>query len=369
MKVLANRYLYEFREIMPDSVQVDLFDPKSLPANATEYSALFVNTTTPLNEKTLSEAGNISFVATGSSGTDHLDHDYLETMGITVKDAKGCNAVTVAEYVLTAVLLFLGRKNISADELKIGIVGVGAVGSEVSRLLTKFSIPHILYDPPREERDPEFSSSYFDELKECNMLTFHTPLTDSGPHPTRHMLNRSWFRETNFQLLINSSRGGVIDESLVLEQLELNRLNEMVIDVWENEPAFNPKVADRALYSTPHIAGYSIQSKRRASEMIIRHFCDHVGIKSPNDTTEQPYLPELKDDYISLEEILLELHPIGWFDQKMRQLMTLDSSERAKSFGLLRSESPLRHEYTNIRIAARHLSKFPELEMLGIKSV
>lgn len=354
---------------MPDSVQVDLFDPKNLPDNATEYDALFVNTTTPLNEKTLHEAGNISFVATGSSGTDHLDHNYLESRGITVVNAKGCNAVTVAEYVTTAVLLFLGRKNMSADELKAGIVGVGAVGTEVSQLLTKFSIPHILYDPPREEQDPDFSSSYFGELKECNLLTIHTPLTEGGQHPTRHMLNRSWFRETNYQLLINSSRGGVIDESIVLEQLELNRLNEMVIDVWENEPEFNPQVADRSLFASPHVAGYSIQSKRRASEMIIRQFCDHCGIKAPDVTTEKPYIPELNDDYGSLEEILLELHPIGWFDQKMRQLMTLDSTERAKSFGLLRSESPLRHEYTNIRVASNHLSKFPELEILGIKSV
>lgn len=369
MKVLANRYLYEFREIMPDSVQVDLFDPKRLPGNATDYDALFVNTTTPLNEKNLPNAGNISFVATGSSGTDHLDHSHLESRGITVKDAKGCNAVTVAEYVLTTVLLFLGEKNMSADELKVGIVGVGAVGSEVSQLLTKFSIPQILYDPPREERDPTFSSSYFEELKECNMLTFHTPLTNSGQHPTRHMLNKSWFQDTNYRLLINTSRGGVIDETVVLEQLERNRLNQMVIDVWENEPAFNPQVAERAFFASPHIAGYSIQSKRRASEMIIRQFCNHSGIKAPEVTTEKPYIPELKDDYSSKEEILFELHPIGWFDQKMRELMTLDAPERAKSFGLLRSESLLRHEYSNIRIGSHHLSKFPELELLGIKAV
>lgn len=369
MKILANRYLYKFKNMMPSSVQVDLFDPKHLPGNAPEYNALFVNTTTPLNEKTLPDTGNISFVATGSSGTDHLDHDYLDSQGINVGDAKGCNAVTVGEYVLTAILLFLERKNMSADELKVGIVGVGAVGSEVSRLLTKFSIPHILYDPPRAERNSEFSSSYFEELKECNMLTFHTPLTDSGPHPTHHMLNKSWFRETDYQLLINSSRGGVIDESVVLEQLDSKRLNQMVIDVWENEPVFNPEVADRAMFASPHIAGYSIQSKRRASQMIIRQFCDYCGIKAPEVTTEQPYIPELKTDYGSLEEILLELHPIGWFDQKMRELMHLNEKERAESFSLLRSESPLRHEYSNILIAEDHLSKFPELKRLGIQSI
>ena len=81
MKVLANRYLYKFREMLANSVQMDLFDPKELPDNAPEYDALFVNTTTPLNEKTLPDPGNISFVATGSSGTDHLDLEYLASKG------------------------------------------------------------------------------------------------------------------------------------------------------------------------------------------------------------------------------------------------------------------------------------------------
>lgn len=369
MKILANRYLYEFKEMMPNSVKVDLFDPKHLPGNAPEYDALFVNTTTPLNETTLPDTGNITFIATGSSGTDHLDSVYLESRGITVGDAKGCNAVTVAEYVLTATLLFLEKENMTLENLKAGIVGVGAVGSEVSRLLSKFSIPHVLYDPPRDERDPEFSSSYFEELKECNLLTFHTPLTNTGSHPTRHLLNESWFRKTNFNLLINSSRGGVIDESVVIEHLKQNRLNQMVIDVWENEPIFNPEVAERALFATPHIAGYSIQSKRRASQMIIRQFCDHFGLKTPDITKTQPYIPELKNDYSSLKEILLELHPMGWFDQRMRELMKLNEKERAESFSLLRSEAPLRHEYSNILIAEHHLTKFPELRRLGIQYI
>lgn len=369
MKVLANRYLYNFRQMMPTSVEVDLFDPTNLPGNASEYDALFVNTTTPLNKKTLPDTGNISFIATGSSGTDHLDLKYLSSKEITTRDAKGCNAITVAEYVITATLAFLETEKMPISELKAGIVGVGAVGSEVSRLLTRFSIPHILYDPPREERDSEFSSSYFEELKECNMLTFHTPLTKSGKYPTHHILNKSWSQETNCRLLINSSRGGVIDEEAALEQFEHNQLRQMVIDVWENEPTFNPDVARNTMFSTPHIAGYSVQSKRRASQMIIEQFCDHSGLNKPEVSSEKPHLPELKEDYSSLKEILLDLHPLGWFDKRMKELMLLDKVERAEAFSLLRSESPLRHEYSNILIAEQHLSKFPELDLLGIQSI
>lgn len=369
MKVLANRFLYEFQEIMPESVQVDLFDPKKLPDNVTEYDALFVNTTTPLNEQTLPEPGNITFIATGSSGTDHLDLNYLKSHGITVADSKGCNAVTVAEYVATVMLAIVDTDNITKKNLKAGIVGVGAVGSEVFKLLSDFSIPCVLYDPPRAVRDPDFSSSYFAELKECNMITFHTPLTESGQYPTRHLFNENWLNNSNYQLLINSSRGGVVDEKIALRMLEENKLKHLIIDTWENEPAFNPAVAEAARFATPHIAGYSIQSKRRASRMIITQFCEHAGIEIDEFESSSAYLPKLKDSYKTLTELLMELHPLGWFDQKIRELKTLRKQERAKSFGLLRSESPLRHEYSNIRISSKHLDKFPELEKLGIKAI
>lgn len=367
MKVIANRYLYRFREMLPEAVELDLFDPANLPDNVSEYDALFINTTTKLNSKTLPETGNLSFVATGSSGTDHMDLDYLKSEGIQTGDAAGCNAVTVAEYVLTAILSFLELDKTSIVDLKAGIIGEGHVGTEVSRLLTRFSIPHVSYDPPKSDRKPEFQSAHFEEIKECNLLTFHTPITYEGSYPTHHLLNRSWFRGTNYHLIINSSRGGVIDEDLILEELEIDRLKNAVIDVWENEPIFNPRVAKHSLFATPHIAGYSVQSKRRATQMIIRQFCEHADLQTPECKTEEPYIPGLKEDYSSLKEILLDLHPIGRFDKKMREMMHLGDARRGESFALLRSESTLRHEYSNIFISQHHLEKFPELKLLGVR--
>ena len=367
MKVLANRYLYRFREMLPEAVELDLFDPGNLPKNVDEYDALFINTTTKVNAKTLSNTGNLSFIATGSSGTDHMDLDYLKSEGIETGDAAGCNAVSVAEYILTAILSLLESEKIEIDDLKAGIIGEGHVGTEVSRLFTRFSIPHISYDPPKSDRLPEFQSAHFEEMKECNLLTFHTPLLYDGSYPTHHLLNRSWFRGTNYHLIINSSRGGVIDEDLILEEIETGRLKNAVIDVWENEPVFNPKVAKHARFATPHIAGYSVQSKRRATEMIIQQFCEHADLQIPEFKTENPYFPALKEENSSLKEILLDLHPIGWFDKKLRELKHLEDAKRGEAFALLRSESALRHEYTNIYIGPHHLEKFPELKLLGIQ--
>jgi len=367
MKVLANKYLNRFRELLPDEVDMDQFDPQHLPENAPEYDALFVNTTTQLNERTLPDPGNISFVATGSSGTDHLDLDYLHSKGITTADAAGCNARTVAEYVITSILCLHEQSGIPLIDLKAGIVGIGHVGTEVSRMLTRFSIPYISYDPPRSDQDINFTSAHFDELKECNLLTFHTPLTHSGDYPTHHLLNRSWFRGANYHLLINTARGGVIDEQIVLEQLETGRLKNAVIDVWESEPAFNTELADAAIFATPHIAGYSAQSKLRATDMIIDRFCTHAGIKKVSAPKIKVVKPDLAPSYDSLTDLLCDLHPICEFDKKMRSYLNLDDEKRAEKFLQLRTETGLRHEYSSIAVDSAYHEQFPELALLGVQ--
>jgi len=366
MKVLANQHLYKFRELLPDEVDLDLFDPAHLPDDTPEYDALFVNTTTSINTETLPDPGNLKFIATGSSGTDHLDLDYLASKKVKTADAAGCNAVTVAEYVITSILCFQQKTEIPLTDFTVGIIGKGHVGTEVSRMLTRFSIPHISYDPPRADRDRDYHSAHFDELKTCNILTFHTPLTFSGSYPTHHLLNRSWFRGTNYQLLINTSRGDVIDEELILQELEIGRLSNAVIDVWQNEPRFNTDLASRSLFATPHIAGYSVQSKIRASEMIIQQFCDFMGIDRPEPFEQQKQFIDLKGDYDSLDQILLDLHPINRYSRELKKTLNLPGEERAETFTSLRSETPLRHEFSQLQISEHYFDRFPELTLLRV---
>ncbi len=368
MKVLANRYLYKFRELLPESVELDLFDPAKLPENTPEYDALFVNTTTKINSETLPDPGNLTFIATGSSGSDHLDLNYLKSKNIKTANAAGCNAKAVAEYVLTTLLCFHKTSGIPLNDFKVGLIGVGHVGAEVSRLFNKFSISHITYDPPRADRETDFESIHFDELKECNILSFHTPITYSGEYPTYHLLNKSWFRGASYHLLINTSRGKVIDEDLVLEELETDRLTHAVIDVWNDEPGFNSGLALKSYFATPHIAGYSLQSKIRASEMIIHQFCDHAGITKPRPLPRKQKYIDLKEECDSLEKILLTLHPIRAYDERLRKLIELSPEERSEKFALLRSETPLRYEFSSLQINQDFLDRFPELGLLGIQS-
>lgn len=352
--------------MLPETVRVDFFDPDEFPKNADTYDALFLNTTTPVNETTLPNPGKISFIGTGSAGDDHINKEYLKQQDIQFANAAGCNARSVAEYVLTSFLCWSDEREKSLENAKFGIIGVGNVGKEVAFLLDKLHISYVEYDPPRDQRDQDFKSAHFDELMDCNILTFHTPLTSTGNYPTHHLLNESWFSNKNFDLIINTARGGVVDESVLLKELNSGALGDTIIDVWENEPSFNTKLATRSIFATPHIAGYSIQSKLRASKIIADAFCEHFDLPKKDIPQPEKFTPELKREYSSLTEILHDLHPIGTYDHALKSLIESDIENRGKLFRTMRSTMPLRNEFSNTFIPAKYFDNFPELSQLGI---
>lgn len=367
MKVLANKHLYRFKEFFPDSVEVDLFDPASFPAHATEYDALFVNTTTPINKNTLPEAGKLKFIATGSAGSDHIDKEQIKKLGLHFSDAAGCNAQSVAEYVITALILRAEEKSIPVNDFTVGVIGCGNTGGALIRLLDKLLIPHVDYDPPRQKRDPSFKSAHFGELFDCSVLSFHVPLTKTGEHPTHYLLNSSWFPDKNFDMVINTSRGGVIDEAVLMDELAAGRLSSAVIDVWENEPKFNRRLAELATFATPHIAGYSIQSKNRASKIIAHEFCDFFDLPKPQELKSTAQRTILSNSVETIGQALTQLHPIQNYHLAMKSLAESDSKFRGAEFSKLRTEMPLRHEFSYIRIENKWLEKFPMLSAIGIQ--
>lgn len=368
MKVLANRYLYHFKKMLPETVTVDFFDPEQFPKHANTYDALFLNTTTPINETTLPDHGKISFIGTGSAGDDHINKEYLKQQDIQFTNAAGCNARSVAEYVVTSFLCWTVKREKLLKDAKFGIIGVGSVGKEVAILLEKLQIPLVMYDPPRDQRETGFKSAHFDELMDCNILTFHTPLTSTGDYPTHHLLNESWFSNKDFDLIINTARGGIVDESVLLKGFNTGALGDTIIDVWENEPAFNTKLAKRSIFATPHIAGYSIQAKLRASKIIADAFCDHFDLPKNEMPQPEKFIPELKSEYTSIAEILHDLHPIGNYDHALRSLMEADVENRENLFRTMRSTMPLRNEFSNTFIPAHFFDSFPELSHIGIQA-
>ncbi|MFD2533287.1 4-phosphoerythronate dehydrogenase [Gracilimonas halophila] len=364
--ILADQNLYKIEELIPPHTQLNLYDPSHGIPDLDDTDALLVRTVTHINEVTLpSIPPSLKFIGTGSSGTDHLDNEYLEQKGITLADAKGCNARAVAEYVMTALLLWKAEHKPDFPLGKVGVIGVGKAGSAVVELLKEFEVECVEYDPPREDRDPDFNSASLEEVLNCDILTFHVPLTKKGAHPTYHWLNEEKLKGRKFKLIINAARGGVVDELALMKYFVEGSVENYILDVWEKEPDFNTKVAKHAYIATPHIAGYSEQAKINATKIVcdklVAHFDIEPAISKYKNVSKTVDFAHIK---YNLTGILTRLHPIKGYEAALRDLF--DRPDKKVLFRNLRNEWPYRYEYPFLKIRTELLNEYSELKTLGI---
>ncbi|MCG8373941.1 MAG: hypothetical protein MI700_10425, partial [Balneolales bacterium] len=226
----------------------------------------------------------------------------------------------------------------------------------------------VLYDPPRAKKEIDFTSSTVEEVLNCDVLTFHVPLENKDtPYSTYHWLNEEKLTGQRFELIINTARGGVIEEQAVLKAMDRGYVHDIIIDVWENEPDFDPTFMKRAFIATPHIAGYSEQAKLSASRMICDQLCDFFQLPKP---TSEAIFPEKKlsltKQHYSLKEVLLQLHPIKEYHTLLLKLST--HKNKIELFKKLRTDHPFRFEYPSLRLEAAYFDDFSELVKLGIQS-
>jgi erythronate-4-phosphate dehydrogenase len=158
---------------------------------------------------------------------------------------------------------------------------VGNVGSRLAAKAELMGIKTLLNDPPREDTEdlPEFVD--LDVALSADIVTFHTPLTFDGEHPSYQLLNAKNFHNiTNETIVINAARGGVIIEDIW--QKTQTKVN--IIDCWENEPSINQTLQKNAYWATPHIAGHSVNAKFMGSFMVYEALCKFIGIKQNTDS-------------------------------------------------------------------------------------
>jgi erythronate-4-phosphate dehydrogenase len=288
-----------------------------------------------------------------------VDIDHLKSIGIEFARSEGCNANAVAEYVLTAIYRWGQVRDEKVEDLKIGVVGCGNTGGSLIGYLKKLGIEYVAYDPPKAEREEKFVSAELDELLTCDILSFHTPLTKDGSHETHHICNKKWL-DNGFMLIINASRGGVVNEKALLEAKRLGFVRDFVLDVWENEPVFFDEVADQTFIATPHIAGYSREAKWKASEIVVRKMVKFFeGKYIPPSQNEQPDRSSLADpDGLTFADFLWKNHKIDEYDQKLRKLIGLSDEKKGQIFADLRSNTPTRFEFRTV------IDQYPNREKL-----
>lgn len=234
--------------------EVTYLSPEEFTANSVKnFEALVIRTRTKCDESLLKDS-KVKKIATATIGTDHIDLDYCKSRGIDIYNAPGCNAPAVAQYVLSSIST-LGKKG------KLGIVGVGNVGSIVNRWAQYNDIETLLCDPPLGK---PYSLEQLTE--EADIITFHTPLDAS----TFHLADAKFFASLKRKpLIINAARGPVIDTNALIDAIKQGHVCGAVIDCWEEEPNINNELLNLAQITTPHIAGYSIEGKRRATAMAV----------------------------------------------------------------------------------------------------
>jgi erythronate-4-phosphate dehydrogenase len=366
ISVIADKFIYELGSFIGNDIALHSVESSTLLDEVTkETDALLIRTVSKIDEKCIANLPDkLRFLATASAGFDHVNRKALRKKQIHFAYAAGCNARAVAEYVITALLIWADKKQVSLSEKTLGIIGVGHVGKAVHHLAVNIGLKTVLYDPPREKRSKNFQSCSFDDLKNADILTFHTPLDVT----TRHLYSSRNFSSNSYDLIINAARGGVVDESFLLNQYQTGKVKDFIIDCWENEPLINVNVAKHAFIATPHIAGYSEQAKLRATEQITkslkRYFNLNVKAASPKHNKQMVIL----DSSEQLSEILLKLHTLSEYDDALRALLFQPETEHKRLFNYIRNTTTFRNEYNAIRLHKNWLIRFPLLKKLGIRS-
>lgn len=214
---------------------------------------------------------NIRLITTATIGFDHIDTHYCKEAGIEWRNAPGCNAASVAQYVLACMLAIALRKGESLQEKTIGIVGVGHVGSYLERLCRAYGMNVLRNDPPRalHEKDNSFTDLQTIATA-CDIISFHTPLTKEGDFATYHLANETFFASLKKKpWFINASRGSVHDTEALIRAKKEGLVSELIIDCWEKEPSINRELLSLSSIATPHIAGFSADGKANGTRMCL----------------------------------------------------------------------------------------------------
>ena len=279
--------------------------PEQIDAEAVRQAdVLVVRTRTQVNKSLLS-GSQVRLVCTATIGFDHIDTEFCDRQGIRWISCPGCNAQAVCDYVEEAIEEIKNEKlKIKNSSLTLGVVGVGHVGSLVAQMAERKGLKVLLNDPPKG-----IGVSLDEIAQNSDIITFHTPLDKS----TYHLCDEPFLQQCKpGALIINAARGGIVDE-----QALLSSGHPYILDTWENEPDINAEVLAKAQLASMHIAGYSVEGKRNASQMCLDEIADLFHLKRIDISTSRDLdISKKKGDsapgWISRISSQLKSHPTGF---------------------------------------------------------
>lgn len=352
MKILADENIPQAKEAFTNFGEVKLAHGRQITKEMlVDIDALIVRSITNVNEKLLHNTP-VRFVGTATIGTDHIDKDYLREKNIFFADAAGCNSYSVTEYVITAIAKIFSEKQISFLGKKIGIIGYGNIGTKVAKFANALGFETIINDPPIERKNDKEKFSSLNEALNCDVVTFHVPLNKTGIDKTYHLLNEENINQIKSgSLLINTSRGPVVKNSVLKKRLIEEKDIIAVLDVWENEPNIDLELLRLVGIGTAHIAGYSLEGKLNGTFFIYQKLCKFLQLNS----YWAPYYPDINEKILEvdssnkIEEVISKLtdkiYDIANDNYQLKKLEEV--ANKAKFFDQLRKNYSIRREFNN----------------------
>ena len=373
MHILADKDIPEVKRSFSAFGQIRLFDGRNLrKSDIGRADVLLVRAITRVDESLVGDS-NIKFVGSATAGVDHVDIDYLRDASIEFASAAGTNARAVAEYVINCVYLYAHMRQKAPSELTVGIIGYGNVGRTLGGILNRLGITYLVNDPPLAAVSRTFRNVSLERIFQSDVVSLHVPLTHRGNSRTKDLVNA-----TNMEilrsgaLLINTSRGGVVDETALCARIGNDPSIYAAIDCWVEEPNINLDLLRRVWVATPHIAGHSLKARLAATHVLLTAlnlYLKHERVVS--DAMENGHRESFSLDIgeNGILDVLSKAHPLLDQTKCLRQMSCLPRAQRGPYFDVLRRQSGFRAEFSSIHVESETLplDTVRELRMLGFR--
>ncbi len=289
MKIVCDNKIPFLRGVLEPYAEVVYLPGKETTAEVVrDADALITRTRTICNEALL-KGSSVKVIATATIGFDHIDTAWCERNGIVWRNAPGCNSWSVKQYIGSVLVRLAQKHGLSLEGMTLGVVGVGNVGSKVARVGRALGMKVLLNDPPRARKEgPEGFVSLDEIVAKSDIITLHVPLSREGEDATWHLFDSERIASMRpSQILINSSRGPVVDNPALKQALKSRSILAGVLDVWEGEPDLDKELIDLLDITTPHIAGYSADGKANGTAASVRTVSEILGLPLVNWAPEE----------------------------------------------------------------------------------
>lgn len=287
--VINNKYIKELENngfvVIKNPFSKQLSEEEVLQLIKKEQPSAIIAGVEPLTKNVLDNALNLKIISRCGAGIDNVDLDCTKSKGIIVKNTPDAPTRAVAEFAIGLIFDISKRisemnnelknnktwkklKGVNLIDKKLGIIGYGRIGKEVAKIASAIGLKVIIYDPLQKNSSLETLKS------ESDFITIHIPLTNDN----YHFIDNK-FLETlkNGVSIINTSRGGIIDEEALYEALKSKKISYAAIDVFEKEPNTESKLMElENIILTPHSASNTTETRIFMEEECAKNIVDEI---------------------------------------------------------------------------------------------